>query len=96
MVLEDVLHAHPISEQRMKEVLGHTPLQARSEPSSMHACKLICQRHHLMHIVTYLNVATACRGTRHVACLSRTNNPRGCFICMHGSFWDHMMCAIRS
>ena len=40
MVLEDVLHAHPISEQRMKEVLGHTPLQARSqrsEPSSMHA-----------------------------------------------------------
>ncbi|KAK9835299.1 hypothetical protein WJX81_000183 [Elliptochloris bilobata] len=27
VVLEDVLHAHPISEQRMKEVLGHTPLQ---------------------------------------------------------------------
>lgn len=37
VVLEDVLHAHPISEQRMKEVLGHTPLQARSETSSMHA-----------------------------------------------------------
>lgn len=34
MVLEDVLHAHPISEQRMKEVLGHTPLQARSWPGS--------------------------------------------------------------
>ncbi len=30
VVLEDVLHAHPISEQRMKEVLGHTPLQARA------------------------------------------------------------------
>ena len=37
VVLEDVLHAHPISEQRMKEVLGHTPLQARSRPCSMHA-----------------------------------------------------------
>ena len=40
MVLEDVLHAHPISEQRMKEVLGHTPLQARSAPgpaACMHA-----------------------------------------------------------
>ena len=34
MVLEDVLHAHPISEQRMKEVLGHTPLQARAQPAA--------------------------------------------------------------
>ncbi len=34
MVLEDVLHAHPISEQRMKEVLGHTPLQVRAQPAA--------------------------------------------------------------
>ena len=49
MVLEDVLHAHPISEQRMKEVLGHTPLQARPHPhpppvSGLDAAQAPCQR----------------------------------------------------
>ena len=56
VVLEDVLHAHPISEQRMKEVLGHTPLQARSATRSMRctqAC-LVCQRHCLTHFAMYL------------------------------------------
>ena len=59
VVLEDVLHAHPISEQRMKEVLGHTPLQARSGPSSMRCTQasFMFQRHCLTRTVTYPNVA---------------------------------------
>jgi acid phosphatase family membrane protein YuiD len=27
ILLEDVVQGHPVSEQRLKEVLGHTPLQ---------------------------------------------------------------------
>lgn len=27
IVMEDLLEGHPISEKKMKEVLGHTPLQ---------------------------------------------------------------------
>ena len=29
IVMEDLLEGHPISERKMKEVLGHTPLQVR-------------------------------------------------------------------
>ena len=29
IVMEDLLEGHPISEKKMKEVLGHTPLQVR-------------------------------------------------------------------
>jgi acid phosphatase family membrane protein YuiD len=27
ILLEDVIQGHPVTEQRLKEVLGHTPLQ---------------------------------------------------------------------
>lgn len=29
IVMADLLEGHPISEKKMKEVLGHTPLQVR-------------------------------------------------------------------
>ena len=32
ILLEDVLQGHPVSDRKLKEVLGHTPLQVRVAP----------------------------------------------------------------
>ena len=45
ILLEDVVQGHPVTEQRLKEVLGHTPLQvsrAQGCKFSFHCAKTTC------------------------------------------------------
>ena len=41
ILLEDVIQGHPVTEQRLKEVLGHTPLQVIPCKCFMHLQKCI-------------------------------------------------------
>ena len=57
IVMEDLLEGHPISEKKMKEVLGHTPLQV---------CQLCCRPADvLMH---WMPDPCTCRGSHYSSC----------------------------
>lgn len=63
ILLEDLLEGHAVSETKLKEVLGHTPIQ-------VHTLHKINRKHAVTHIDTLLHEVSGCvthRGS-HILC----------------------------
>ena len=61
ILLKDFVEGHPVSDQRLKEVLGHTPVQVHPSP------RPISGRSSLLCWYCSTLLASAC-GSRHDSC----------------------------
>ena len=60
-MMADLLEGHPISEKKMKEVLGHTPLQASGQISSLSELRIDMRpgSSELAHVHILMSTASA-------------------------------------
>ncbi len=62
ILLEDLLEGHAVSETKLKEVLGHTPIQVLTLVCSLRLCHFpMTSKHHLplcllmVHVISHCN-----------------------------------------